>query len=174
MSTWPPIINEGEILKGCTMVDMKKALKTERIGGIRLRHALCLDKSTPLREVFDAMRGKRTGCALVIEKGRLTGIFTERDAIRGVENREITPSTPLEKVMVKNPERLTMDDSVADAIRLMDKGGYRHIPIVNGKDEVTGLISARDILDYLAEHFPFEVYNLPPDPRQISVTPEGA
>ena len=61
------------------------------------------------------------------------------------------------------------------AIQLMTKRGYRQLPIVDDKGELFGVISARDIVVYLAEHFPMEIYNRPPtrDQEQIFDSREG-
>ena len=47
----------------------------------------------------------------------------------------------------------------------MSVGGYRHIPIVEDGRPV-GVLSLRDIADFLAELFPEDVMNLPPDPAK--------
>lgn len=155
------------------MSDLKKALKEDKIQGLRLRPPLCLPQETPLKKVLELMREKKTGCAILVNEKKIVGIFTERDALTRVIEQKVDPKTPIEKLMTANPKVLKRGDSVADAIRLMNQGTYRHIPILDGEGEVQGVVSVRGILQYLAEHFPYEVYNLPPDP-QIIRAPEGA
>ena len=48
----------------------------------------------------------------------------------------------------------------------MTRKGYRHLPIVDEKGDLQGVVSARDIIGYLAEFFPMEIYNLPPSTTQ--------
>ena len=110
----------------------------------------------------------------MVEGKGVIGIFTERDVLTKVVEQKVDLATPIEKLMTPDPKVLKREDSVADAIRLMNQGGYRHIPIVDDQGEVQGIVRVRDIIKYLAEHFPYEVYNLPPDPRQIIRAPEGA
>jgi CBS domain-containing protein len=52
--------------------------------------------------------------------------------------------------MTAAPETLPVDAKVAFALQRMDVGGYRHLPIVDDAGTVTGIISVRDILKYLA------------------------
>lgn len=157
------------------MLDLKKILNEEKLRNLRLRPSLCLEMGSPLGAALEEMKKARTGCALVLGADRrIVGIFTERDALGKVWEQKPDPKTPIERFMTPDPKVLKMDDSVAEAIRLMNQGGYRHIPIVDSGGGVRGVVSVRDILSYLAEHFPYEVYNLPPDPRQIARAPEGA
>lgn len=120
------------------------------------------------------MRDKKRGCAIIQQKTKMIGIFTERDLLTRVIGNNLELSTPIDQVMTPNPSFLTLESSISEAIKLMSQKGYRHIPLVNNQNEIQGFISVRDILDFLAEHFPYEVYSLPPDPHQINKTPEGA
>jgi hypothetical protein len=55
----------------------------------------------------------------------------------------------------------------------MTGGGYRHVPILNPDRTIAGLVSVRDIVNFIAEHFPEEVYNHPPVLHQQIETQEG-
>ena len=67
-------------------------------------------------------------------------------------------------VMTRNPETLEPDNSIAFALNKMSVGGYRHIPIVEG-DKPIGVLSVRDVVDFLVDLFPEDVLNLPPTPN---------
>jgi CBS domain-containing protein len=54
----------------------------------------------------------------------------------------------------------------------MAERGFYHIPLVLNK-QLTGILSVRTLIRFLAEFYPAEVYNLPPNPHQIMATPEG-
>ncbi|MBY0458338.1 MAG: CBS domain-containing protein, partial [Gemmataceae bacterium] len=60
------------------------------------------------------------------------------------------------------------------AVERMQKGGYRHVPVVDEDNRPVGVLSAKRIVHYLVEHFPATVYNLPPDPDRVPDTAEGA
>jgi CBS domain-containing protein len=157
------------------VVDLTKALKNEKIQGLRLRPPLAVPKGATLKSVFSKMRQEKKGYAVVLEdNGKVTGIFTERDIMTRVVEQKLGPSTVVEKVMTTNPTTLKASDSVADAIRLMNQGRYRHLPLVDESGRLVGVLGVRDLIIYLAEHYPYEVYNLPPDPHQVIRAPEGA
>lgn len=156
-------------------MDLKKILKEEKVQNLPLRPGLCLDQATPLGVVLETMKRGRTGCVLLVGGDKkVSGIFTERDALTRVAEQKVDLKTPIGKLMTPNPKVLRTGDSIALAIRLMSQGGHRHLPIVDQEGGVRGVVSVRSILVYLAEHFPYGVYNLPPDPGQIIRAPEGA
>jgi CBS domain-containing protein len=67
--------------------------------------------------------------------------------------------------MTKDPETLEEDQTIACALNKMSVGGYRHIPIVRHGKPV-GVVSIRDLVDFLVELFPEGVLNVPPSPAQ--------
>lgn len=155
-------------------MNFEEALKTEKIRNLATREGLTVPPELTLGEVVRRMQERRTGCAVVVAGKKVVGIFTERDAlIRGLL-ADAAPETPIEKLMTAKPKVLDREDTLAVAIRLMHDGKYRHLPVVNAKREFLGIVSVRDIVFYLSENFPLEIYNLPPDPHRISRSAEGA
>jgi CBS domain-containing protein len=93
-----------------------------------------------------AMMAKRhIGAILVLEKGKLAGIFTERDALARVLAKGIDPTaTTVGEVMTRNPDTIPPSESVQTALDLMASRGYRHLPVIeDGK--LYGIISIRDL-----------------------------
>jgi CBS domain-containing protein len=76
--------------------------------------------------------------------------------------------------MTPNPEQVHPKDSIAAALRRMEEGGYRHLPVVNEWGQPLGVLSVKQIVHYLVEHFPTTIYNLPPDPGAVPQEREGA
>ena len=108
-----------------------------------------VDAGTAAGDAVRRMHELATDCLLVVEDGRLVGIFTDRDAVLKVAGRAVD-ADPLSELMTRDPVVLRHDDTVAVAINKMAVGGFRHIPIVeNGRP--TGVVSARDIFHHLAE-----------------------
>lgn len=159
------------------MSDLTKALRSEKIQGLRLRPALAVTRSETLKNVFAKMREEKKGYAIVLEdgtNGKIAGIFTERDVMTRIIEQKLPASTPVEKAMTANPATLKLTDSVADAIRLMNQGHYRHLPLSDESGRLVGVLGVKDLVNYLAEHYPHEIFNLPPDPHQVIRTSEGA
>ena len=149
-------------------------LKNERIQHLTKRPPVMVPSGTPLKTVLETLKQQRRGCVIVQSNHKVIGLFTERDLLTRVIEPRLSLQTPIDQVMTPNPMTLPLTASVAEAIQLMSQKGYRNIPMVDEQGGVQGIISVRDILKFLAEHFPYEVYNLPPDLHQINRAREGA
>jgi CBS domain-containing protein len=112
---------------------------------------------------------------LVIEAGRLVGIFTERDVLMRVVGRPIDfERTAIRDYMTGDPVTLPSDSSVAFALNRMLIEGFRHIPLVDQQGHPTGVVSMRLLIEYLSDFFNRDLLNLPPEPRASFRNREGA
>lgn len=144
------------------------------ISDLSLREPIAVDVEDSIQAAVEAMNGQHIGCVLVLREGRLAGIFTERDLLTKVVY-QMDPYEPVESAMTPNPETLESTASVAFALNKMSVGGYRHIPVVDRDSRPLGVVSIRDVVDYLVELFPETVLNLPPTPEaSVSRTRDGA
>lgn len=141
-----------------------------------LRDPVCVAPAVSVRHAVGAMNEHRTGCVLVVDAGRLVGVFTERDVLTKIIGQGIDlDATPVAQVMTADPECLTLDDGIAYALNMMSVGGFRHIPLVDAARSPTGVVAMRDIVDFIVDLFPEEVLNLPPSPAHgIAREREGA
>ena len=106
-----------------------------------------LNASADVDEAVQVMHANGTDCVLVVEDGRLVGIFTDRDAVLKVAGRPVARQ-PLAHLMTRDPVVLRHDDTIAVAINKMAVGGFRHIPIVED-GRPTGVVTARDVFRHL-------------------------
>jgi len=83
-------------------------------------------------------------------------------------------TTTMRAVMTPDPVTVGPKDPVRTAIKRMQRGGYRHIPVVDEEGRPVGTLSARRVVHYIVEHFPALVFTLPPDGNQYPESPEGA
>jgi CBS domain-containing protein len=90
---------------------------------------------------------KHIGCVVSIDDDKkCIGIFTERDAIRLVaENVQL--DQPLDNVMTKNVITIQEDSSINEARKVICEHRIRHLPVVNQKGRLVGLLSVRALLD---------------------------
>src|SRR5262249_60560082 len=140
---------------------------------MRIARVPSVPPSTRLHDVVAEMQKRRVAAVVVSEGGRVVGIFTERDLLNRIVGLALNDHLTIGEVMTRSPCTLTPDDRIADAVRLMTDRGYRHIPLVDAGGAEAGLVSARDIVEFVARHFPKEVLNLPPDPGRVPRHPEG-
>jgi CBS domain-containing protein len=106
---------------------------------------------TSAGDVVTQMKQARLGCALVLDNGKLVGIFTERDLLSKLTGPAAqSPTTPVKQLMSANPEVLLETDSIAAALNKMSMGHYRHIP-VQKSDGSYCVTSIKHVLKYLAQ-----------------------
>ena len=155
-------------------MDLARNLKIESVSRLHPTPPLQVQPTQTVAEAAELMRRERVGCLLVCAGERLVGIFTERDLMR----RVLAPGRPLTETvaacMTPNPVVVNPKDPIGAAVRLMEEGGYRHLPVVDEAGRPVGVLSVKRIIHYLVEHFPGTVYNLPPDPGAVQQEREGA
>ena len=127
-------------------------------------------------ELVELMNREAVGCVLVVDGGRLCGVFTERDVLTRVIDTPIDcERTAVDEVMTRDPECLTLDDGIAYALNKMSVGGFRHVPLIDAQGRPTGVVGMRHVVDYIVDLFPRAILNLPPTPElAIARTREGA
>ena len=107
-------------------------------------------------EAAQLMREGRVGAVLVVERERLVGIFTERDALFRVMAAGLEPAAVrLREVMTRDPTTVAPDETFGYALLLMYENGFRHVPVVD-EGRPIGVVSARHALDPELEEFAAE------------------
>ncbi len=153
---------------------LRENLWKDDVSHVKLRSPLVVFPETTLRQAIEIMQGASTGCVLICDQSALVGIFTERDLVKRILARNVPLDTPLREVMTPRPVTLKQTDSVGWAIRTMYQGHYRHLPVVDEHGQPVGILSVKGVIQYLVDHVPLTVYNLPPEPQQVAETREGA
>jgi len=154
-------------------VDFQLSLHSEGVGSAYPDQPLAATANESVGQVLQLLRAQRTGAVLICDGEKLVGILTERDALKLMAGGGDF-SKPVRDVMSRQPTTVLSTATVADAIRVMAEGGYRHLPIVDGDGKPTGMVAVHGIVHYLVDHFPETVYNLPPDPKASPREREGA
>jgi CBS domain-containing protein len=112
---------------------------------VRHQNPLMLPPTATVVQACQRMRDRRVGAVLVTEDDRrLIGIFTGRDAVsRVLAEGKDAATTTLADVMTRNPDTVPPRQTAIEALRAMQDGGYRHLPVVAGS-KVVGVISRGD------------------------------
>lgn len=112
---------------------------------------------TTVSEAARLMKERRVGAVLVVEDGKLVGVFTERDAVfRVIAEGRDPQTTELSVVMTPNPRTIHPDQPFAHALHMMHEGGFRHVPVVE-EGQPIGMVSTRDALGPELEDFVYEL-----------------
>ena len=154
------------------------SLVDERLQVLARREPVTVAPHTSLADCLAAIRRSGTGDSVFVvdASGRLAGVLTERDIFSRLVGGDVAPidlDQPVETLMTTTPHHLHLEETVRDAIELMQTGRYLNVPLLNDADILQGVIRPQDILKYLAEAFPEELLNLPPRPHQLMDRPEG-
>jgi CBS domain-containing protein len=147
----------------------------QHLADIPRREALIVGPKTAVARVIERMNALSVGCALVVDRDALVGIFTERDVLKKLAARGIDPyQVEVSDLMTADPDTLPESATVAFALNRMVVEGYRHIPILDDDGKPVGVVAMRDIIHWMVELYPNKVLNVPPVPSSFPRTPEGA
>jgi CBS domain-containing protein len=155
-------------------MDLARNLKIDSVSRLHPTPPWQVAPGQSVAEAVGLMRREQVGCILVCKDERLVGLFTERDLMRRVLAAGKPLTVSVGECMTPGPVAVHPKDSVAAAVRCMEEGGYRHLPVVDEAGRPVGVLSVKRIVHYLVEHFPAIVYNLPPDPGVVPQAAEGA
>jgi CBS domain-containing protein len=155
--------------------DLESALISTTLTDVVKKAPLLVASQTSMAVVLQAMRDDDRGAALVVEAGKLVGIFTKRDVLMKVAGQPIDlTQSEINTFMTCDPVTLPVDSIVAFALNRMVLEGFRHIPLMDDENRPVAVVSMRNVIEYLSEYFNRETMNLPPDPRIRSNKREGA
>jgi CBS domain-containing protein len=99
---------------------------------------------TPVAEAAAGMVKANVGSAVVMQGPFLAGILTERDVLRAAASGEDLSASLVSAWMTPDPQSASPDTSVEEAAQIMLLNGFRHLPIVEGRN-VCGVVSLRDL-----------------------------
>ncbi len=124
---------------------------------IRDQKILSAESGISVREAARLMAADKVGALLIVEKGQLIGIFTERDILNRVVAASLDPDkTGIAGVMTRNPQTIRPDRPVSHALHMMYEGGFRHMPVAENGVPL-GMISIRDALGQELTEFESEL-----------------
>jgi CBS domain-containing protein len=105
---------------------------------------ITVEPSTSVAAAVTVMGMQSVGAVLAMEKGRLEGIFTERDLVRALSNDIGASSQPVAHWMTRDPVTVGPEASVEEALEIMLAGNFRHLPVME-REIVAGIVSIRDL-----------------------------
>jgi CBS domain-containing protein len=125
---------------------------------LRDKPCVTVEADTTARRVAHLMKDNHSSAVLVVAKGMLIGICTERDLVSKVVAADRNPAhTRVDAVMTPHPQTIGPDKPFCHALHLMYEGGFRHVPVVDAGGRPLGLLVARDALSLDALQFDEEL-----------------
>jgi CBS domain-containing protein len=125
------------------------------------RPIVSVGKDATVLEALNIMIEARVGAAVVLDEGRPTGIFTERDVMmKVVVAGRNAATTRVVEVMTSPVQPIRYDAEVADALQLMVDRHFRHLPVVDADGKMLGMLSMRHAMRERIETLKDEVGSL--------------
>jgi len=108
-----------------------------------------IGKGATVLEAAVLMNEHKVGGLVVIEDGRVAGMFTERDVLRRVVGEQRDPArTTVAEVMTAEIACSTLETTLEEARGAMKNRRIRHLPVMDGDQRLLGLISIGDLNAY--------------------------
>jgi CBS domain-containing protein len=118
--------------------------RAQTVGDLMTARVVAASPDDPVTDTAAAMIRRNVGSALIMQGRILAGILTERDVLRAVASGSDLRNSPVSAWMTEDPEPASPDTTVEDATQLMLLHGFRHLPVLEGR-EVRGVVSLRDL-----------------------------
>lgn len=102
-------------------------------------------------EVARLITRHRIGAVVVRDaSGRLAGIVSERDIVRAVAERpNAAHGVLVREIMTRDVVTATPETPVSEALGMMDRGYFRHLPVLDAEGRLAGIVSVRDLVKHL-------------------------
>jgi CBS domain-containing protein len=111
---------------------------------VMTKDLVTVEPQTSVAAAVTVMGMGRVGAVLVIENGKLEGIFTERDLVRALSYDIAAASQHVAQWMTRDAVTVGPEMPVEQALEIMLARNFRHLPVMEG-DSLVGIVSIRDL-----------------------------
>jgi len=123
-----------------------------RVKAIMIPNPLTIPADTTVADAARALEKQDSSCALIENKGEIVGMITERDVLRRVVAKGISPEkTKVGSVMTSRIIVTSPDTDIEEALKVMTANKVRRLPVVDAKAGLLGLVRVADIAKALSE-----------------------
>jgi len=130
------------------MSAVSRKVKDLMIGKEKL---ITLSADASISDAAKVMEKNNVGSVLIVEEGKLKGIFTERDIVRAIA-KNIPVTEKIGNVMTTDVITVCEDDYLSKAVYIVSEKGIRHLPVTDKEGNLVGIISAKDLAKYYSEY----------------------
>ena len=133
--------------------ELQRTLAEESVDALPCSPYVHIRASAPIRQAVQTLQGTHCSSLLVVEDGRVVGIFTERDVLERVaEHFSKLSARPVSEVMTADPLVIYESDPVGMALAAIAVAGHRHVPVLKVDATLVGIVSPRRLFDFLVDH----------------------
>lgn len=133
---------------------LEEALAEHPVTEIQATPFTTVTQDTPISEALKKLVGKDIACLLVSdEEGKLVGVFSDRDVLNHVAlEYDQVKDQPVKTVMTPDPVYVYQTDTAAAALTVMAVSGFRHVPVVDLKEHILGIISPQRVTQFMNQY----------------------
>lgn len=152
---------------------VKGTFETDPISALGLPPLVSVTTHATVGQALSAVQKHGQGYVLICEDGRPRGIMSQREVLMKIVARDVKYDSNVMDFSSRIPVTLTSSERISRAIKLMISEGVDIIPIVDTAGKATAVVRTIDVIHFLAQAFPEQLLNLPPQPHQTLPKPEG-
>ncbi|MGA2457327.1 MAG: CBS domain-containing protein [Terriglobales bacterium] len=125
------------------------------------RESITVPPSTTVADAIQIMLDRRVGSVVIVEAKQVLGIFTERDVLRKLALSGRDPKTIAVSELMTAPA-ITVDPNItpAEALASMLEHHFRHLPVVDSRARLRGVLSIRNLLQEMMEKYRHQLHSL--------------
>jgi len=127
------------------------SLRRLRSAEIMIEHVVTARPTDSLSKIGTLMERHRIGSVVIVQNRRVVGILTERDFSRIAGRGFMLGRDRVQHHMTKPVVTVRSDSSLEDVIKLMRKKHVRHVPVLDRKRRLVGIISSRDLMNIASD-----------------------
>lgn len=106
----------------------------------------CVTEKDSIRDAARIMKDQDTGVVPVVDGRKIIGLITDRDiVVRGIAEGKNLENTRVNELMTKKVQSVREDTPINEVLRMMSTSEIRRVPVVNGNEELVGIVSIGDI-----------------------------
>ncbi|MFZ2493286.1 MAG: CBS domain-containing protein [Thermoanaerobaculia bacterium] len=128
------------------MAQQKETGDSQLVRDFMTANPECVSERDTVRDAARIMKEHDTGVVPVIDGKKIVGLITDRDiVVRGVAERQDVAGMPVSELMTKSVRTVRENADMREVLELMRGSEIRRVPVVNGSDEIVGIVSLGDI-----------------------------
>jgi CBS domain-containing protein len=152
---------------------VRGTFETDPISALGLPLPVTVSTAATVGSALTAVQKHGQGYVLVVEDGRPKGCMSQRDVLMKIVARDVKYDSNVMEFVSKIPVTLTARERISRAIKVMIAEGVDIIPVVDADGRAIAVLRSVDVIRFLAEAFPEQLLNLPPNLHQTLPRPEG-
>ena len=132
-------------------------MQNEPVSTLAIRDGVTVDLNTSVRDAVVKMREAKLGCAIMVDGGKPTGMFTEAMLRELISEAPSAVDDPIGQHISSQCPRVKLSDPIADVLAALELKNVRFLCVVDEEGQVAGLTGQKGLMEYVADHFPQQV-----------------